>query len=203
MAGKGFASPTQFKGEDIKNALIRNWRNLTTFINTWVVTFDSDGNTLDLPGDLNVQGDLTVEGNNDPQYAGMYISTPTATVIAATTSHYKVLGTTTSALLSNFTMPANNRLTYTGVGTRVFHVDVALSTTTAAANVVVEWAIAKNGTVITGTEIQRKQTTAADVAAVALDFVVSLTLNDYIEVFVKNTTSATNVTATKMVVTIS
>ena len=62
LAGKGFASPTQFKGEDIKNALIRNWRNLTTYINTWVVKYDANGIDLELAGDLTVAGNIGVNG---------------------------------------------------------------------------------------------------------------------------------------------
>lgn len=56
LAGKGFSSPAQFKGEDVKNALIRNWRNLTTFINTWVVRTEPDGQNVVIEGALGVNG---------------------------------------------------------------------------------------------------------------------------------------------------
>jgi hypothetical protein len=62
MAKKGFAAPAQFRGIDYKNALIRNWRALTTHINKWLVAYDSDGTTLDLAGDVNVAGNLVVTG---------------------------------------------------------------------------------------------------------------------------------------------
>lgn len=58
--GRGFASPAQYRGDDIKPALVSNWRALTTHLNSYVPTFNSDGTTLDLPGALNVTGALTV-----------------------------------------------------------------------------------------------------------------------------------------------
>lgn len=58
--GKGFASPAQYRGDDVKPALISNWRALTTHLNSYVPTFNADGTTLALPGDLDVAGALTV-----------------------------------------------------------------------------------------------------------------------------------------------
>lgn len=200
--GKGFSSPAQYRGDQIKTALIRNWRALVTFINTWVPTYESDGVSLVIAGDLTVPGDLTVQGTYTDSYGTYYVSSSAATTISNTTAHFKVAGTTTAGPLSQFTH-TDNRLTYTGTPTQVFHVDVAISMTSASANQVIEFAIFKNGTLETGSEIQRKQGTATDVAALALDFMVSMATNDYVEVYVKNTTSATNVTADKMVVSIS
>lgn len=57
--GKGFASPAQYRGADIKPALVSNWRALTTHLNSYVPTFNADGVTLALPGDLTVAGALT------------------------------------------------------------------------------------------------------------------------------------------------
>lgn len=57
--GKGFASPAQYRGDDIKPALVSNWRALTTHLNSYVPTFNADGVTLALPGDLTVAGALT------------------------------------------------------------------------------------------------------------------------------------------------
>ena len=60
--GKGFASPAQYRGDDYKTALIRNWRALVTFLNTWAVRYDSDGTNLTVAGDLVVTGNLGANG---------------------------------------------------------------------------------------------------------------------------------------------
>ena len=60
--GKGFSSPAQYRGDDVKTALIRNWRALVTFINTWAVRYEPDGETLALAGDVTAVGNLGVNG---------------------------------------------------------------------------------------------------------------------------------------------
>ena len=202
--GKGFASPTQFRGDDIKNALIRNWRQLVTFINTWVVTYDTDATTLALPGDVTVAGDLTVTGTfGGAAYAHMYTSTPVATTISDTTNYVKLAGTTTLHDGLNFTMPSDGRLTYGGSGAGHFLVTVSISQTSASANQVFHYRVAINGTTDAASEMTRKQGTAADVGSLSFAQIESLSPNDYIEVYVRNETSATNVTAEFCQVTIT
>lgn len=58
--GKGFASPAQYRGDDVKGALTKNWRALVTHLNSYVPTFTDGGTNLSLPGDLAVTGALTV-----------------------------------------------------------------------------------------------------------------------------------------------
>ena len=61
---KGFASSRRFRGEEtLASTLGRNWRELTTFINTHVVRFESDATNVVLPGDLTVGGITTLTGD--------------------------------------------------------------------------------------------------------------------------------------------
>ena len=59
---KGFAFPRQFRQSSLAESLSRNMRELTTFVNSFVVRFDSDGSSLSLPGDVSVTGDTTLAG---------------------------------------------------------------------------------------------------------------------------------------------
>lgn len=59
---KGFALPRQFRKASLEEALSRNMRELVSFLNSFVVRFESDGTTLLLPGDVTVSGDTTVAG---------------------------------------------------------------------------------------------------------------------------------------------
>lgn len=62
---RGFALPRAFRKEGLAESLSRNFRELTTFINTFVVRFESDADTVALPGDLTVAGDVDVAGDLD------------------------------------------------------------------------------------------------------------------------------------------
>lgn len=60
---RGFALPRAFRKEGLAESLSRNFRELTTFINTFVVRFETDASTVALPGDLTVAGDADVTGD--------------------------------------------------------------------------------------------------------------------------------------------
>lgn len=47
---KGFALPRQFRQNSLAESLSRNMRELVSFLNSYVVRFESDGSTLILPG---------------------------------------------------------------------------------------------------------------------------------------------------------
>jgi hypothetical protein len=116
-----------------------------------------------------------------------YVSTPASTTLAAATAA-KASGTTTAGTLGNFTMPADNRLTYTGTATRDFLVSASISAAKAAGTTsLVELHIAKNGTVVTGANV-RLQVAATDEFQMSLVWPVSLATNDYVEIFLKDDT---------------
>lgn len=60
--GRGFAFPRSFRKDTLAESLSRNMRELTTYLNTWVVRFEADGTSLDLPGTLDVTGNTTLDG---------------------------------------------------------------------------------------------------------------------------------------------
>ena len=126
----------------------------------------------------------------------------TATTITVAGTYYKVSGTTTANSLMDFTA-SNNRLTYTGTSDKYFRVVVnPLSMISAGNNVIVACKIAKNGTVI-GHPMTRKIGTGADVGAGTVSFDVSLSTNDYVELFVTNETSTATVTIEDMYLSVT
>jgi hypothetical protein len=139
------------------------------------------------------------------EHGGLYVSSSSATTIGVAGTFVKVAGTTTitPGSSSGITMPSDNRLTYdaaaAGLPTRHFTIDTEMSMTSAGNNQDVRFAIAKNGTVITGSDIARKIGTGADVGAMGLAWNVELASTDFVEIWCTNDTSTSTITATKMV----
>lgn len=148
-----------------------------TFTNSWEV--EANG--------LSTQKDDVAGGN-------MYVSTPVATTFGAINTPVKVLGTTTSAGLFRMTSPANNRLTYGGSKTRSFYVSGAMSITQPNSNRFFSFYIAKNGVVIPESRQDIKVVNSTDQVSLPISCRVSLAPGDYIEVWVANQTTTTDVT---------
>jgi hypothetical protein len=132
-------------------------------------------------------------------YAELAVTAPAATVLGDTSTFVPIAGTQVlSALSMLFDSPANGQLRYIGSETLVFHVDIKVSMTAASNNQVVEFTVLKNGAEPDDrARQQRKVGTGADVGNAALQAMIELATNDYVELAVRNTTSATNVTAVK------
>lgn len=129
----------------------------------------------------------------------------TATVISTGNTYTKMSGTTTSGMLQDFDMPANNRLRYTGATTKNFHIGCTISISSAGANDVVAAVIYKNGAVngsneyTSGTQlnagiIRLKLLNGADVSSTAIHVMSEMATNDYIELAIKNETDADDLT---------
>lgn len=121
----------------------------------------------------------------------------TATTIAQTDTFVKVAGTTSAgAFIEKFTL-SNNRATYDGslVG---FYKVTAFLTFTAGNGNVVRARVAKNGTTTASSESKSTANAAGRSENVPASDIVSLTTNDYIEIFVANSTSATDITVSDM-----
>ncbi len=129
-------------------------------------------------------------------FGSLAMTTPAATTITVPGTYYKAAGTTTISTTTESVTDGsvNNRLVYTGTPDRHFQVVVALSMTCASSNQVLGMKIAKNGTVIDESIIRRKVGTGSDVGAAALIADVSLSTNDYVELFVTNETTTGAVT---------
>jgi|VirMetMinimDraft_7_1064189.scaffolds.fasta_scaffold00359_11 hypothetical protein len=133
-----------------------------------------------------------------------YVSSALATTIGTINVPVKVAGTTTLASTLRFTNGgSSNRLQYTGLKTVIKKISAAISTVSAASNKEYTWSIFKNGSLVVGSGIKRKQGTSTDVGALALDFLVSFDTNDYVEVWVANNTDTTAVTAQNLVLVVS
>ena len=122
----------------------------------------------------------------------------TATTVSATSTDYKVSGTTTLESISQkFTMPTDNRLTYGGAITRDFRVLVNAALESGNNNVLGIY-IAKNGTVLTNSSNFCTTSSSGKADNNTSQTVVDLATNDYLEVFVSNETGTNNITATYM-----
>jgi hypothetical protein len=123
----------------------------------------------------------------------------TATTISDTTSYFEVTAPawslTTGAASHNFDESAGNgRLTYTGTEPVTVHVAFSYSMTTASNNQVTHFRVGVDGTTDVASEVQRKVGTGTDVGAGACHLISTLTTGQYLSVFVRNSTSASNVT---------
>lgn len=123
-----------------------------------------------------------------------YVSTTASTIIATVNTPVKVAGTTTSVNLYRVTSPANNRLTYTGTKTRYFKASGSLTAIATSNNQVFSFYIAKNGTILPESKQTFKLTNNTDQNSLTISCTVSLAVNDYIEVWVTNNTSSSDVT---------
>ena len=122
------------------------------------------------------------------------IDNTTATAITGTASYFKAAGTTTAMTTnSKFTSPSSNRLTYTGAFTQSFFVTVNCNVRTSVSTQTVNIVIAKNGSVIMDSEMTILCAAGSTPSFGGTQTVVELTANDYIELFVRNTSSVNNI----------
>lgn len=131
-------------------------------------------------------------GSGSGSAGSLYLSTTATTSVTANT-YAKLNGTTTSVNLSDFTMPANNRLTYTGSTTTRFNVVAVVSLQASGSNQTVSVRMAKNGTTDVATQVTLRLGNSNQPGVLSTIWNVSLATNDYLEVF---GTSAGNTTLT-------
>jgi len=118
----------------------------------------------------------------------------TLTDVQVTGTLLKVAGTTTlNGLSSQFDMPANNRLRYTGAKTKVFHVAADLTyKTSGGTNQTLTFQMYKNGVALTGALLKNTMASSSITGTGALHVFVSMAQNDYLEVWATNGNSASN-----------
>lgn len=127
-------------------------------------------------------------------HGGMYISTAIATTINASSTYVKAAGNTTLLTMSRgVTMSADNRLTYTESADRNFQVIITCSSTVTGNNQMVGFQIAKNGFLISNTIVLRKFSQGSDTGSISLSTLITLSTNDFLELFVANNTSINDI----------
>jgi hypothetical protein len=123
-----------------------------------------------------------------------YISTPATTTISVGGTFYKAAGTTTAGYLHRFTMPTDNRLTYTGDAT-IRALVLASSTLihTGSGTKIGGIKIAKNGVVNDESERRTLFSTSPYNYNLSTLSIIELSTNDYIELWVTNFSSTDGV----------
>lgn len=156
-----------------------------TLSNNWEV--EADG--------LTTQEDAVATGN-------MYLTTQVGTTFTFSNTPTKVLGTTTTTALFRVTSPTSNRLTYGGRKTRSFRVIAALTATPSSSNQVYVFYVAKNGVILPESKQEIKLVNTSDEQTATLACDVTMAPNDYIEVWVQNSTSNASVLVQSMNVSV-
>ena len=101
----------------------------------------------------------------------------------------KALGTTTADANNSKFTHTNNRLTYTGAFNTSFLVSVNATVRAGASNQNISIGIAKNGTLLTNSEMTIRTSTSNQEHPGSTQYQIDLVTNDYVELFVKNTNS--------------
>jgi len=119
----------------------------------------------------------------------------TATTIAVVDTAVKVAGTFVAGDVSSFTADNTGKLTYTGGTTSTVQLVASVSLDVVGTNQELTVYFAKNGTVLPNAKISRV-VTSGNIGNVGLFFNVSMTAQDYVEIYVSNGTSTNNITVT-------
>lgn len=137
-----------------------------------------------------------IENSAEVAYYYMY-GNANATTISATSTPYKIAGTTTNGSITQKFTHSNNKALFSGAITRTFKVSVT-ATMTSGNNQLLGLYIGKNGTVLPDSENKQTTTGSGRSENMKCQSVVSLAQNDYIEIFVENYTATTNITVTDL-----
>lgn len=148
----------------------------------------------------NTSGDISPQDVRDflvscaPPYGAMSRLVAAATAVAVPGTYYKAAGTTVLGNASNFDMPVDNRLRYTGAASKHMHIVVSASFTTAGVNNIIGLKVAKNGVLLDDSIQRRKVGTGSDIGSTAVHADAQLVTNDYLELWLTNETDTDAVT---------
>jgi hypothetical protein len=101
---------------------------------------------------------------------------------------------TLSGNTHNWDMNTQGQLRYIGAADRVVHIAASWSATSAGNAKIYRVAVAKTGTPIAVSEVQRKIAAGADVGSSAAHAFIDVSTNDYISLMVANASDTTDVT---------
>lgn len=133
--------------------------------------------------------------NNSAAITGYYMQgNATATTISGVGIPTKVAGLTTESSISQkFTVTTTNRATYSGEIPRDFKITVVCSVASGNGHQIGVY-VAKNGTELAESETYVTTNAIGRLENGSVQVLTNLAQNDYIEIFVENNTSATNIT---------
>jgi hypothetical protein len=133
--------------------------------------------------------------NNSANIAEYYMNgNAIATTILVAGTYTKILGTTTPGLfVEKFDESINNRAVYKGALNGFYKVS-ATASISSSANKVISLRVAKNGTATASSQTSTTTNAAGRAENAFSQDVVSLTNNDYIEIFITNETDTTAIT---------
>jgi hypothetical protein len=137
---------------------------------------------------------LMIKEKFDKSYLGYYdFSSESITTISQSNTWYKLNTETVSDFKRNGIVHTNNRATNIG-SNKVFKVE-AIASLQAGNNQEIHLAFYKNGTTLLPcTEQSVNTSTGNRISAIPIHCIAELNTNDFIEVWVKNSTSANDVT---------
>lgn len=150
----------------------------------------------------NTTGDISYQDLRDlattwaPGHAEIYVSSASATTVTTAATWYEATdGTfTLSSHNVNWAETANGRLYYTGTATRVCHVAMSYSVTSASNNQVVWLGVGLDGTILTPSIVKRKIGTGTDIGTGAAHAFTAINNGSYLAPMIYNSTSTANVT---------
>lgn len=132
--------------------------------------------------------------DNSRQVSQYYMrNNATATNIALINTPVKVAGVTINGDLTSKFTNTDNRATYTGATARIFKVTATLSASSGNNNQIGTY-ISKNGVLLEDSEVYSTTSGTGKAQNVTVQTIVVLDTFDYIEIFVENKTSTTNIT---------
>jgi hypothetical protein len=137
-------------------------------------------------------------GTNSARGMAYMQGNSTATVIVTQDVPVLVGGTWLSGAAESFSVSAAGRLTYTGINAQVFNIDASISAVAASGSPDCSLSIAKNGVVIAATKIGNRLENTHDHNLSTL-WNLSLSTNDYIELFIENNSNTVDFTVTRAV----
>lgn len=123
-----------------------------------------------------------------------------ATTISVIGTFYKMAGTSTPDITQDFTL-TNNRATYIGTVTKNFRISAIFSANDGA-NKQLAFRIGKDGITISNSQVSEVTHAPAENVSSAIQDIVNLSTGQYVEIFVTNLTTATNVTIPELSVII-
>jgi hypothetical protein len=141
-------------------------------------------------------------GTNSARGMAYMQGNSTATVIVTQDAPVLVGGTWLSGAAESFSVSAAGRLTYTGINAQVFNIDAAISAVAASGSPDCSLSISKNGVAIAATKIGNRMENTHDHNLSTL-WNLSLSTNDYIELFIENNSNTVDFTVTRAVLRVS